>query len=97
MNSGSGFSVSKPVAVWNKYKSIKADFQELFKSLGKAAIDGVLGKWDSVASDFVDVAASVGLAETPEEIARVLIYRSLIQAMVSLALRELRKKILFAS
>ncbi len=82
MSSASGLSVTKPVAAWNK--SIKADFKELFKSLGKAAINTALGKWDSVATDVVDGAAALGLAETPEEIAWLLIYRSLIQAMASL-------------
>lgn len=84
MSNESGLSVSKPVAVWNKYKSINADFKELFKSLGKAAINTALGKWDSVATDIVDASTALGLAETPAEVAYLLIYRALIQAMVSL-------------
>ncbi|MDJ0737453.1 MAG: pentapeptide repeat-containing protein [Nostocaceae cyanobacterium] len=82
MSSGSGLTVTKPVSMWNK--SIQADFKELFKSLGKAAIDTALGKWDSVATDVVDASAALGLATKPEEIAWLLIYRSLVQAMVSL-------------
>ncbi|OUL30654.1 hypothetical protein BV372_21280 [Nostoc sp. T09] len=70
MSNESGLSVSKPVAVWNKYKSIKADFKELFKSLGKAAINTALGKWDSVATDIVDASTAIGLAETPAEVAQ---------------------------
>lgn len=82
MSSQSGIRVSKPVVVWNK--SIKADFKELFKSLGKAAINSALGKWDSVATDVVDASAALGLAQTPEEIAWLLVYRSLTQALFSL-------------
>ncbi|MFQ4145083.1 pentapeptide repeat-containing protein [Chlorogloeopsis sp. ULAP02] len=82
MSSESGFAVTKPVALWNK--PVKADFKELFKSLSKAAINTALGKWDSVATDVVDASAALGLAETPQEVAWVLIYRSLTQAMLDL-------------
>ncbi len=78
----SGFSVNKPVKFWKK--PLKADFKELFKGLGKAGINAVSGKWDSVATDGVDVLAAIGLAETPEEVAWLLIYRSLTQAMFNL-------------
>jgi Pentapeptide repeats (8 copies) len=82
MNQESGFSVSKPVKFWNK--SINADFRELFKSLGKAGIDGVLGKWEEVAKDTVEATAALGLTDKPEEIAWLLIYRSLTQALFDL-------------
>jgi len=82
MSNSSGFSFSKPVKLWNK--PIKADFKELFKSIGKGLVDGALGKWDEVAKDALDATAAVGLRETPEEAAWLLIYRSLAQAMVSL-------------
>jgi len=82
MNQESGFSVSKPVKFWNK--SINADFRELFKSLGKAGIGGVLGKWEEVAKDTVEATAALGLTDKPEEIAWLLIYRSLTQALFDL-------------
>ncbi|MEH2104713.1 pentapeptide repeat-containing protein [Nostoc sp.] len=82
MSNTSGFSVSKPVALWNK--PIKADFKELFKSLGKGVIDGVLGKWEEVAKDAVEGVTALGLAAAPEEVAWLLIYRSLVEAIVSL-------------
>ncbi|WP_335068438.1 pentapeptide repeat-containing protein [Nostoc sp.] len=82
MSNTSGFSVSKPVALWNK--PIKADFKELFKSLSKGVIDGVLGKWEEVAKDAVEATAALGLAAAPEEVAWLLIYRSLVEAIVSL-------------
>jgi uncharacterized protein YjbI with pentapeptide repeats len=84
MNSGSGLSIKKPVAQWNKLKPIQADFKELFKSMGKATVDGALGKWEELAKDVIEASAALGLAETPEEVAWVLIYRSLVQAMLSL-------------
>ncbi|BCL37351.1 hypothetical protein NSMS1_37980 [Nostoc sp. MS1] len=82
MNEESGFSVSKPVKFWNK--SINADFKELFKSLGKAGIDGVLGNWAEVAKGFLEATAALGLADKLEEIAWLLIYRSLTQALFDL-------------
>ncbi|MEH2253514.1 pentapeptide repeat-containing protein [Nostoc sp.] len=82
MSNTSGFSISQPVALWNK--PIKADFKELFKSLSKGVIDGVLGKWDEVAKDAVEATAALGLAAAPQEVAWLLIYRSLVQAIVSL-------------
>jgi hypothetical protein len=82
VNQESGFSVSKPVKLWNK--SINADFKELFKSLGKAGIDGLLGKWEEVAKDALDATTALGLTDKPEEIAWLLIYRSLNQALFDL-------------
>ncbi|MFN6527081.1 pentapeptide repeat-containing protein [Nostoc sp. ChiSLP03a] len=82
MSNTSGFLVSKPIALWNK--PIKADFKELFKSLGKVAIDGALGKWEEVAKGALDATAALGLGSAPEEVAWLLIYRSLVEAIVSL-------------
>ncbi|MBW4686661.1 MAG: pentapeptide repeat-containing protein [Komarekiella atlantica HA4396-MV6] len=82
MSNTSGFLVSKPVALWNK--PINADFKELFKSLGKGVINGVFGQWGEVAKDAVEATAALGLAAAPEEVAWLLIYRSLVEAIVSL-------------
>lgn len=82
MGAESGLSVSKPVRVWNK--SINADFKELFKSLGKATIDGALGNWGEVTKDVVEATTALGLTATPEEIAWLLIYSSLKQALFDL-------------
>jgi hypothetical protein len=78
----SNFSVRKPVKFWNK--PLKADFKELFKALSKAGINAALNKWDSVATDGVDALTAIGLAQKPEEVAWLLIYRSLTQAMFNL-------------
>jgi uncharacterized protein YjbI with pentapeptide repeats/adenylate kinase family enzyme len=82
MNNQSGFSISKPVKFWNK--PLKADFPELFRSLGKCAVDSLSRNWGEAAKDTVEVTAAVGLETTPEEKAWTLIYNSLSQAMFSL-------------
>ncbi|WP_242056467.1 pentapeptide repeat-containing protein [Nostoc sp. FACHB-152] len=82
MSSESGTSISKPVRFGKK--PLTVDTRELFKSLSKAAIDGALGNWQEVAKGAVEVSAAIGLAQTPAEIGWLLIYRSLIQAMLSL-------------
>jgi hypothetical protein len=82
MNSGRRFLVTKPVSFWNK--PINADFKELFKALGKAAADSAFRNWNNVALDVVDASAALGLSTEPEEVAWLLIYRSLTQGMSSL-------------
>ncbi|MBN3927550.1 hypothetical protein, partial [Nostoc sp. NMS4] len=82
MSNTSGFSVSKPVALWNK--PIKADFKELFKSLGKGVINGASGQWGEVAKDAVEATAALGLGSAPGEVAWLLIYCSLKEAIESL-------------
>ena len=82
MSSGSNLPVTKPVAAWNK--PLKANFKDLFKALGKGVADGVTGQWGGVAKDLVDASVAVGLANDPSQLAWLLIYRSLTQAIVSL-------------
>jgi uncharacterized protein YjbI with pentapeptide repeats len=82
MNTGSGFSISKPVSLWNR--PLQANFKDLFKALGKGVIDGASGKWDGVARDVVEASVAVGLAADPGQTAWLLIYRSLERAMTRL-------------
>ncbi|BAY14333.1 pentapeptide repeat-containing protein [Anabaenopsis circularis NIES-21] len=91
MSSESGTSISKPVRFWKK--PLTVDTRELFKSLGKAAMDGGFGNWSELAKDLVEASAALGLAETSEEIGWLLVYRSLIQAMLSLV--EEKRNLLF--
>ncbi|NJP11419.1 MAG: hypothetical protein HC866_19655 [Leptolyngbyaceae cyanobacterium RU_5_1] len=77
-----GLSVTKPVSAWNR--PLKANFKDLFKALGKAVIDGALGKWDSVAGDVLDASVAVGLGADTGQVAWLLIYRSFQQAMAKL-------------
>ena len=82
MHTGSGFSVSKPVSVWNR--PLKANFKDLFKALGKGVIDGAIGKWEGVAGDVVEASVAIGLATDPGQMAWLLIYRSLERAIAKL-------------
>ncbi|EDX73897.1 Pentapeptide repeat protein [Coleofasciculus chthonoplastes PCC 7420] len=65
-------------------KSIKINFTDFSKAVGKGGIDVLFGKWDSLAGNAVDVLSALGLAANAKEIAWLLIYRSLLQAMKNL-------------
>jgi uncharacterized protein YjbI with pentapeptide repeats len=78
MNSDSGLPVNKPTSVL--HKSIKVNFKDLSKAIGKGAVDFGFGKWDSLAKDAVEVLSALGLAANAEEIAGLLIYRALLAA-----------------
>ncbi|PZV19331.1 MAG: hypothetical protein DCF22_00165 [Leptolyngbya sp.] len=82
MNGESGLSVSKPTSVLKK--SIKVNFKDFSKALGKGLVDLGFGKWDSLAGDGVEALTALGLAANAEEIAWLLVYRSLLQAMKTL-------------
>ncbi|MDX2211866.1 MAG: pentapeptide repeat-containing protein [Oculatellaceae cyanobacterium bins.114] len=82
MTSESGLSVSKPTSVFKK--SIKVDFKGFSKALGKGLVDLGFGKWDSLAGDGIDALSALGLAANAEEIAWLMVYRSLLQAMKTL-------------
>jgi len=82
MTSDSGLSISKPTSVLKK--SIKVNFKDFSKALGKGFVDLGFGKWDSLAGDGVEALTALGLAANAEEIAWLLVYRSLLQAMKNL-------------
>jgi uncharacterized protein YjbI with pentapeptide repeats len=77
-----GFSIRKPVAIWNK--GLKINFEDLFKALVKTVVDGVAGKWPDSAKDFADALVSIGLKDDPPQLAWLLIFRSLTRAMYDL-------------
>ncbi|MEM6518914.1 MAG: pentapeptide repeat-containing protein [Cyanobacteria bacterium P01_C01_bin.70] len=79
MSGESGFSISKPTSVLRK--SIKVNFKDFSKALGKGLVDLGFGKWDSLAGDGVEALTALGLAANAEEIAWLLVYRSLLLAM----------------
>lgn len=83
MDSKFGLSVTKPVSVWNR--PLKVNYKDLFIALGKAAADGVMGKWDSIAGDLIDAATAIGLGTDAGQIAYLLLYRSLARTIASLA------------
>ncbi|WP_299487237.1 pentapeptide repeat-containing protein [Acaryochloris sp. IP29b_bin.137] len=75
---------TKPISAWQK--SIKADFKELFKALGKAVVDGAFQNWNNLGLDLTDAISALGLAPQPEELAWLLIYKSLVEALKTLLL-----------
>ncbi len=77
-----GLSLRQPVAVWNR--PLKANFKDLFKALGKGGVDAATGQWAGLGKDLVDASVAVGLGNDAGQIAWLLIYRSLAQAMASL-------------
>ncbi|MFB2896739.1 pentapeptide repeat-containing protein [Aerosakkonemataceae cyanobacterium BLCC-F50] len=82
MSNEPGLSISKPTSVLKK--SIKVNFTDFSKALGKGLVDLGFGKWDSLAGDGVEALSALGLAANAEEIAWLLVYRSLLQAMKNL-------------
>jgi len=82
MTSDSGLSINKPTSVLKK--SIKVNFKDFSKALGKGFVDLGFGKWDSLAGDGVEALTALGLAANAEEIAWLLVYRALLQAMKNL-------------
>ncbi len=63
MSGEAGLPIEKPVKVW--HRPIKANYRELFKSLGKAAVDGTLQNWNNLGLDLVEASAAMGLGEEP--------------------------------
>ncbi len=82
MSGDSGLSISKPTSVLKK--SIKVNFTDFSKALGKGLVDLGFGKWDSLAGDVVEALTALGLASNAEEIAWLLVYRSLLLAVKNL-------------
>ncbi len=77
-----GYVVEKPVHILNK--AIKADFRELFKALGKAVVNGGSGKWEDMTKSLINAAGALGLEKKIEEVAWLLLYNALTQALFSL-------------
>lgn len=82
MSQNNELKICKPVKVWNR--PLKADFKDMFKSLTKVLIAGGFGKWDTAAGGGADFLASIGLDTPKEEIAWLLIRRSIHRALYSL-------------
>jgi uncharacterized protein YjbI with pentapeptide repeats len=82
MSNDSELSISKPVFILKK--SIKINFKDFAKALGKAGVDFGFGKWDSLAGDGVDALSALGLKAGAGEIGWLLVYRSLLLAIKKL-------------
>lgn len=75
-------TITKPVAVWNK--PLKTNFVDLFKGLSKAAVHGVTGNWREMTAEACDAIAAIGLDTKPDELAWILIRRSITNATYSI-------------
>lgn len=82
MSNESGLSVTKPTSILKK--SIDLNWRDLFKATGKAGVDAIFGKWDSLAGDAVEVLGALGLKAETGAVGWLLIYRSLLRAMEKL-------------
>lgn len=74
--------VTKPENVFTK--PLKADFKELFKALSKGVGHAVIGKWEELGADTVETLSAIGLSTDPEELAFLLIRRSIAKALFDL-------------
>ncbi|QIR37409.1 pentapeptide repeat-containing protein [Tolypothrix sp. PCC 7910] len=77
-----GILIKQPVSVFSK--RLNVNFGNGFTALTKAVVNGLTGNVSNVPENLVEMGAAVGLAKEPGEIAWLLIFRSLIQAMASL-------------
>ncbi|MBK1986348.1 pentapeptide repeat-containing protein [Sphaerospermopsis aphanizomenoides BCCUSP55] len=90
MRDTSGILIKKPVALLNR--NINFNFGSFFTAVTKAGANAAVMNFGNVPENLVEVAAAVGLGKEPGEVAWVLIFRALIQAMWTLA--EERKDLL---
>jgi uncharacterized protein YjbI with pentapeptide repeats len=75
-------TATKPKNVLNK--PLKADFKDLFKALAKGVGHAVGLKWAELANDTVDALCALGLSTEPEELAFLLLKRSLAKSLFEL-------------
>jgi uncharacterized protein YjbI with pentapeptide repeats len=86
-NDSSRIIAKQPVAFWNK--PLKVNFVDLFKGVGKLAVDASFQNWNNVGLDVVESSAALGLNGTIEEAAWLLIYRATAKALLDLASENL--------
>jgi len=82
-NDSSRIIAKHPVAFWNK--PLKVNFVDLFKGLGKLTVDASFQNWNNVGLDVVESSAALGLNDTIEETAWLLIYRATAKALLDLS------------
>ena len=87
MPSTTHLNVTRPVAIWKR--ELNLDYKKLFSSVSKALIDAGTARWDLLGKDIIDVAAGMGLAETPGHKAFFLIHTALVRACTEIAMEGL--------
>ena len=65
-------------------KALTIDIAAIFKALGKGVGHTATGKWAELGADTVEALASIGLSTKPDELAFILIQRSLIGSLFAL-------------
>lgn len=77
-----GIEVKKPINVLKK--TLKLDFKEFSKAVMKGGAHIALGNWDSLTEDGVDLVTALGVVTGPGEVAWLLVYRAMYNAMTTL-------------
>jgi len=77
-----GLNISKPVAFWNR--EIKAEPRKLLLGIGKMVVEGAMLDWSDFGGAALDTLDALGLSKKPDELAWLLIYRSLTAAFAEL-------------
>jgi hypothetical protein len=78
----SGVRPKKPVSILNQRVEVK--FKDLFKALGKALVNAKVGKFAEAARDAVDAACAFQIEKDPQQLAWLLVHRSLVRAIFDL-------------
>ena len=76
------FDIAQPVSIWNK--EIKFESKEIFSGLVKMALSGAVLDSKGVADNTIDLLKDMGLKNNPAQLAWLLIYQSLCQALTDL-------------
>ena len=71
-----------PKSIW--HRPIVVDFRKLFAAVGRIAVDAGSGSWVGTIKDGIGLADSLGLGQSPEEVAGLLIARALTRTVVEL-------------
>jgi uncharacterized protein YjbI with pentapeptide repeats len=80
--SGPKLKVKKPENVFKK--PLEADLKKLFIELSKAIGHATCGKWEEISTDTIEALSAIGLATKPDELAFLLIRRSITKALFKL-------------
>lgn len=75
-------TLSKPVSVWNK--SLSLEPKKFLQGIGKMLAKGMFKDWGGVGESAIDTLDALGLQKQPNELAWLLIFRSLTAALTEL-------------
>ncbi|GBE95050.1 pentapeptide repeat-containing protein [Nostoc cycadae] len=82
MSSKTGILIKQPVSILNK--RLNVNFGSFFTALAKTAANAATANLGNVPENVIEMGAAIGLAKEPGEIAWLLIFRALTQAMAGL-------------